>query len=56
MRVQVSVLREGMRHRDDQVASLRSEIGRLEATRDRYPFFRPLHFMSVSLHTSSLRT
>lgn len=30
----VSALREGMRHREDQLTSLRSEIGRLEDTRD----------------------
>lgn len=29
-----SALRDGLRHRDDQLASLRTEIGRLEATRD----------------------
>lgn len=33
--LQVALLREHMRHRDDQLQSLRSELARLEATRDR---------------------
>lgn len=35
---QVAALREGVRHRDDQLASLRTELARLEATRDRWVF------------------
>ncbi len=38
MPLQVAALREGVRHRDDQLASLRTELARLEATRDRWVF------------------
>ncbi len=35
LRWQVAGLRDAVRHRDDQLASLRTELARLEATRDR---------------------
>ena len=41
--LQVSALRDGVRHRDNQLTALRAELDRLEATRDRWAALsRPL--------------